>query len=595
MAALALVACSTFARADGLFVDEAAARGISYVVDQGAFGGGWQYGCGVAMCDLDADGDEDIVCMGSSRDPIALWENVGGGHFANRTATAGLGTPSKPSGIAAADYDADGDLDLCVTRWLGPARLFRNDGGLHFTDVTSAAGIVTSGIAAGTGASWADYDGDGYVDLAIANRTQIGAPVKNRLFRNLGNGTFVDVAAMAGVEDGMPSFQPSWCDVDQDGDLDLYVATDKGAPGVSWNRFFRNKGDGTFVEDLSANLSISIDAMGVCYADLDDDMRPEIYVANVPTGNVLFHSADGLAFGIVTAAAGVAAFATCWGGIGFDPDLDGDTDLFVTSSSSGPDFLFERAGSWPMVEKAGAWGLANPGESYCHAVGDVDGDGDPDLLVQRRDAPVRLFINQADALGTRRWATFRGVGRGHDRDAIGLQVEVVAGAARAWRQVECGSAYKSQSSLVLHVGLGGADVMDSVVARWPNGGGTRTLAGYAARERWTLWPNELLGDVDRDGTLGAADWAAFRTCLGATFGPGCEQHDFDGDADVDEADQALFLARACDLDGDGAVAGDDLAILLGSWGAGAGAAGELDGDGSVGAGDLALLLLAWTG
>ncbi len=598
--ARSLLGLDAEACAQANFLEQAEQRGLVYTVTQGAFGGPWQYGCGVALADFDQDGDLDIVASGgdaSSGVPsLVLFANDGSGSFVEQTFGAGLGSPSKPSGLAAADFDGDGDLDLCVTRWLGPAMLFRNDGALQFTDISAAAGIVTPQLAAGGSAAWADFDGDGWLDLAIANRTNPGAPTKNRLFRNLGNGTFTDVAVAAGVADAMASFQASWCDLDGDGDLDLYVANDKGSAGIAWNRLFVNQGDGTFLEDLTSGASVSIDAMGVCFADLNGDLVPEIFVANVPSGNVLLTKTQAGPYVNLASQAGVFGAATCWGGIGFDADHDGDTDLFFTTSSSGKNFYCERNGGWPLLDRSELSGLASPGESYCHVAGDVDGDGDLDLLVQKRNENLRLFINQANLLPGRQWVKFEPLGAGADPSAIGLRIEATFATGTAWRQVESGSGYKSHAPATLHYGIGSAPNAGTVVARWPNGLGTRTLVGYPANRTWLLVPDLRLGDADRDGELGHADWAAFVAALDRPFASGSEWFDLDGDADVDDADRRHFLSRYCDLTEDRAVGPDDLAALLGRWGMRATVPGDgdFDGDGAVGVGDLLLLLDGWS-
>jgi enediyne biosynthesis protein E4 len=598
--AVTAVAAPGAAFAQASFLEQAEQRGLAYTVTQGAFGGPWQYGCGLALADFDNDGDLDIVASGgdaSSGVPsLALFANDGSGFFVDRTFSAGLGSPSKPSGLAAADFDGDGDLDLCVTRWLGPPILFRNEGNLQFVDITAAAGIVTPQLAAGGGAAWADYDGDGWLDLVIANRTNPGAPTKNRLFRNLGNGTFVDVANSAGVADGMASFQASWSDIDSDGDLDMYVANDKGSPGIGWNRLFINQGNGSFVEDLTSGASISIDAMGVCFADLNGDLVPEIFVANVPSGNVLLTRTVAGPFVNLATQAGVFGAATCWGGIGFDADQDGDTDLFFTTSSSGKNFYFERNGAWPLLDRSELAGLSSVGESYCHVAGDIDNDGDIDLLVQKRNENLRLFVNQVNLLPGRQWVKFEPLGLGADPSAIGLQITATYATGKAWRQVEAGSGYKSHSPATLHYGIGSAPDAGVVVARWPNGGGIRTLNGYPANRMWLLVPDARLGDADRDGILGHGDRSAFLAAIDAPFVSGSAWFDFDGDADVDADDERHFLARYCDLTGDRAVSADDLAMLLGRWGnrAAVPVEGDFDADGVVGMGDLMLLLEGWS-
>jgi hypothetical protein len=581
--------------ADATFTEEARARGLSYVVTQGAFGGPGQYGCGMALFDADGDGDLDFVCSGSDRKTMALFENSGSGTFLDRTEQSGFGSPTKPSGMAAADYDADGDLDLFVTCWLTGPVLFRNDGGLHFTDVTVEAGIITAGVSAGSGVAWADYDADGWIDVLVSNRTQMGALVRNRLYRNLGDGSFMDVAPALGVDDPFLTFQSSWCDLDLDGDLDMYVANAKGFPGFSSNRLFRNSGRGTFVEDISSGANVVMDAMGICFADFTDDLVPDLFLANIGTGNILLRSASGATFTNVVGASGVSGLSTCWGGIAFDADNDGDTDLYFTTSDPIKNFFFERSGPWPFIDSSQSAGLATLGEGYCHVVGDVDADGDLDLFLQQRNENIRLFINQANLIPGRRWVKFQPVGLGTDRQAIGLQIKATYSSGAAWRQVECGSGYKSQSAVTLHVGLGSALTAGSVECRWPNDGGTRTLIGYGANRTWTLYPPARLGDTKGDGDLGADDYADMVLCQGSAFLPGCEIFDFDGNATVDDLDRAAFLGRYCDLTGDAIVGSRDLAELLGRWGnaANSPAEGDFDGSGSVDGADLSLLLAGW--
>lgn len=217
--------------------------------------------------------------------------------------------------------------------------------------------------------------------------------------------------------------------------------------------------------------------------------------------------------------------------------------------------------------------------------------------MQGREQNLRLFINHTELKPSRHWLKLRPVGRGKDRNAIGLQVDVKVGERSLWRHVESGSAYKSQSSLVLHVGLGTIPTAESIVARWPNGGGSRTLVSYPGNRTWWLYPDERLGDLLGDGVLGWEDLEGLMLHLDGGFSPGAELFDFDGDADVDGADRIAFLGRFCDLSGDFAVGAVDLAELLGRWGkrASSPAEGDFDADGTIGAGDLAMLIEGWSG
>ena len=206
-----------------VYAEQAVARGIVYTVTDGIFGGSGQYGCGVALVDLDNDGDDDVIATGAAGGQIALFRNDGSGHFENRTAQSGLPIVAKASGVVAGDYDGDGDLDLFITRWLQSAILLRNEGGLLFANATASAHLT--GISGpGAGSAFGDYDGDGDLDLAIAMRTgSLQNQMRNRFYRNNGNGTFTEIAAALGVDDAGASFHCMLQDLDRDGDCDLYV------------------------------------------------------------------------------------------------------------------------------------------------------------------------------------------------------------------------------------------------------------------------------------------------------------------------------------------------------------------------------------
>jgi hypothetical protein len=163
------------------------------------------------------------------------------------------------------------------------------------------------------------------------------------------------------------------------------------------------------------------------------------------------------------------------------------------------------------------------------------------------------------------------------------------------REVMAGSSYKSQSSYIVHAGIGTATTADRITVRWPRVGASRperVLVGYAAGVEWPIAPPESLGDANRDNKWNGVDALLADACAGTKsgFGPSCALFDFDGDADVDGEDLAQFRARLCDIDRDGTVGASDLSLLLAGWGA---SEPELTGDGVVGAADLAILLDAW--
>lgn len=582
---------ASIARADlPIFTESAVERGVDYVVADGSFGGLGQYGCGVLLCDLDNDGDDDLMGTGATTPSIALYANDGAGQFTSVTASSGITSHTQVSGIVAADYDGDGDLDIFVTRWLQSAVLYRNNGGLHFTNVTVTAGLGGN-VGAGAGCSFGDFDADGDLDLAIANRTgTLGNTLRNRFYRNNGQGTFTEIGAALGVDDGGASFQCLLQDLDRDGDCDLYVSTDKGTPTTFTNRYFRNVG-GAFVSEPANGASIAIDSMGVFAGDVDMNGFVDIYCANVATGHALLLTDDAQTYVRAEFMAGVAGQSTGWGTAIFDPDNDGDQDIFLCSMLTAPDYLWMNESGFPFVDRSAACGLGDGIDSYCLATSDVDRDGDVDLLVQPHLAKLRLYMNAAPQKN--RSIRFKVHGFGQNTHAVGALIDIESNGKTILREVMAGSCYKSQSSYIVHGGLGRASVASRVVVRWPRVGTEwkrRVLTNLPAGYEWPVYPTEQLGDADHDGVVDADDVVDFESCVATAFLPPCAIFDFDGDSDVDELDRRAIGTRLCDLDGNGVVGASDLSKLLASWGT---ETHDLTGDGIVGADDMSILLANW--
>jgi len=247
------------ANAESPFTEEAFLRGIAYTTSENN-----TFGKGLAFVDLDADGDDDLIATGAANGVVGIWENDGDGFFTYRQTG---GTPRalpKASSVCAADYNADGLKDVYIGNWVGGGGnlLLRNNGNFSFTDVAQEAGVNDLGAAGGC--AWADYDNDGKIDLYVANRTgSESSPIPNRLYRNRGDGTFVDVAQELGVADQRLSCQVLWFDLGNDGDADFYLSTDKGYATGLGNRMFRNDG-GTFVE-ISAQSGTDILMEGMVF------------------------------------------------------------------------------------------------------------------------------------------------------------------------------------------------------------------------------------------------------------------------------------------------------------------------------------------
>jgi hypothetical protein len=571
------------------FTESAVARGVGYVVTDGIFGGTGQYGCGVALVDLDNDGDQDILATGAASGQVALFANDGTGHFTDRTAQSGIPAMSKVSGIVAGDYDGDGDLDLFLTRWLQSAVLYRNEGGLLFANATASA-MLTGISGAGSGCAFGDFDGDGDLDLAVGMRTgTLQNQMRNRFYRNNGDGTFTDIAAALGVDDAGASFHCMLQDLDRDGDCDLYVSNDKGTPLLP-NRYFRNVG-GAFVAEDSNGSCIAIDSMGVCAGDLDMNGHVDIYCTNIATGHAYLASENSLLYERRDAEAGVRGAATGWGALIFDADNDADEDLFACSMAGAPEYLWLNESGFPLAERAGACGIGDAEDSYCLASGDIDGDGDVDLLMQSRTVNLRLYVNAAPAAN--HGLSLRIVGTRMNRFAVGALVDIVVNGRTTLREVVAGSLYKSQSTMLVHAGLGAETFADRVTVRWPVVAGVREVrelvnvpAGFAV----PVYPPSLVGDRDADGRVDPADLAACDACVGADFSAGCAAFDANGDCRVTKQDRAAILLRLVDLDRDGSVGSADITMLLDSWGR---PDRDLTGDGIVGSADIAFMLAAW--
>lgn len=519
------------------FSEEAVQRGIVYITDDLSL----VYGAGLAFADLDGDADTDIVTVGRSNDTIGLFENLGNGMFVVRTITGVIVT--RPSGVTAADYDGDDDLDLYIAADAVPNRLLRNDGNLTFTDVSVAAGVDDSGAA--HGCSWGDYDRDGWLDLYVANRTTLDKPELNRLYHNNGDGTFTNVAAVLGVERGNdPTFQASFFDFNRDGWPDLYICNDKG----EWqctpyrNHLFRNVG-GSFEEITDASgTQACISCMGTAIADLDHDLTPDVYCSNVPAGNVLFLNQNNETFVEQAASAGVCSYAMAWGVEFFDFDNDGFQEIYVCNSTA-MNRLYDWAGTMPFVDVAPTLeaGLGEP--SFCVATGDIDNDGDLDILVQSSYRNVRLFVNHA-GVGNH-WARFRLHGDGPNTRGVGARVQVETPLLTQEQEVRAGTGFKSCSSYDPHFGLGAATSISRVSVFWPDG------------------RISTINNPPIDSVVSIDQSLATLPCgVGA---------DADGDGGVNGLDIQAFVARVTgqvtvcdgDLNGDGAIDAGDIALLIG--------------------------------
>jgi predicted nucleotidyltransferase len=474
-------------------------------------------GGGAAFFDYDNDRDMDALLVNGSTverltkggDPmVALYENDGHGRFRNVTGNSGLDRRGWGTGVCIADVDNDGFQDVYVTA-LGPNVLWRNTGKRRFAATDEARDPRWS-----TGCAFGDYDRDGDVDLYVANYLKFDAakvprrgetscgrfmnivafcgprgltPESGALFRNAGNGRFLDVTDAAGVaHPGHFGFGVLFSDVDDDGWPDIYVANDS-VP----NLLFRNRRNGTFVEEgLLRGVAVSRDGreqagMGVDAGDYDGDGRLDLVVTNFAEDyTTIYHNQGGGVFADRSFEAGVAAASRPYlgWGVGFvDIDNDSRLDLFVSNGHVYPDvektgtstyrqprllFWNQGKGRFSKVTSSAGGGLALARSSRGSAFGDYDNDGDIDVLISNIDDLPTLLRN--DTIGGR-WITMRLVGVKSNRDGIGAKVTVVAGGRRQVAEVRAGGSYVSHNDTRLHFGLGDENAVDEIEIRWPSG------------------------------------------------------------------------------------------------------------------------------
>jgi hypothetical protein len=518
------------------FTDVTAAAGIRFRHNSGAFGKKYlpeTLGAGVAFLDFDNDGWQDLFFVNSMNWPgrpgaptfPALYHNNHDGTFTDVTKQAGLTTQMYGLGVAVADFDNDGDVDIYVT-CLGPNHLFSNVGGGKFADVTAKAGVGDPGFS--TSAAWFDYDQDGRLDLFVANyvqwtiETDLTCMLDGRnksyctpesykgqsstLYHNKGDGRFEDVTRKAGVYDPTAkSLGVALIDFDNDGKLDLFVAND-----TQPNRLYKNRGDGTFVDvGMMAGVAfneagVARAGMGVDAADYDNSGRQSLIIGNFSNEMMALYSNEGTGLFIddaPTSTVGKASLLTLtFACFFFDADLDGLLDIFAANGHVADDIstvqpkvtyaerphMFRNLGAKKFEEIS-----TRVGQAFQQAVvargaayGDFDNDGDLDLVITTNNGPARLLRNDQTKRNGSLRLTLEGATSNHS--AVGTRVRLeVEGGRKPWAMVKTGSSYCSQSELPLIFGLGRATKATAIEVTWPNGR-VEKLPGAAANQSLTI-------------------------------------------------------------------------------------------------------------
>jgi tetratricopeptide (TPR) repeat protein len=442
-------------------------------------------GRGVAWLDYDRDGDPDIFAAGIQT-PHGFYRNDGDGHFTDITAKAGLADPRGGWASIAADYDADGDPDIFVTReaWEGtaPNSLYQNQGNGTFKDRGAQAGV--DGDDDSFMAVWTDYDNDGLPDLYVASGIT-GSKRPNRLYQNQGDGTFKDRGAQAGVDYRCKTLGVTCGDYDDDGDSDLY-AIDVYAP----NHLYRNDGQGAF-SDVTAQAGVAkptegsyvgffIDAEGDGDLDLfisamnfyEDVVQSRVTgLALRPTRAYLYRNDGQGAFSDIAPQQGLArSFGSMGAGFG-DIDYDGLVDIYLTNggpimSRFEPNILFHNRGD-RFADITVSAGVGNPGKGHGVGFADYDQDGDLDLYTAvGGHYPGDLWAN---SLYRNEGHINHWLGIDLGAAAIGARLRLRAQDLLSVVEVNSGPGFGSTNSLSAEIGLGARSRIDTLEIRWPDG------------------------------------------------------------------------------------------------------------------------------
>ena len=519
------------AQSPPVFVNVTSTSGLSVPPAQGPLQGFYS---GAAWRDFDGDGDMDLFAVTHGLGDITLWVNDGTGVFSPSVVLPGSGVPRTDHGVAAADFDNDGDQDVIVVQGGGaPNLLFVNQGAGVFAEEAALRGLTD--LVNTQCAAWGDYDRDGWLDLYLGSMfTPTSGAAPRILYRNNGDGTFTDVTSAAGVANPGLALAELFFDLDRDGWPDIVYGNDRGETAMPPAGVLHNNGDGTFTEIGPAiGANAQVDCMGVTVADIENDGDWDVYLTNSNAGDVLLRWDEPSqsfdfqgAWPGVANSMGLAPYSNGWDGWNtkfFDYDNDGWIDLLVQSSTTS-NRLFRGQGAMPFVETT--WtdgsGLALPG-AFAGAVVDYDDDGRLDVWISNWYTSGQLIRNQGT---TNNWLTLDLVGTVSNRDAIGAQVEFISASGTRLRQVTSGEGFLCESDRRVHVGLGADAVVAQIEIRWPSGT-VQYLHNVTANQFLTVTEPKFdavgplspgtLTSFNLDLALDAG--LVFATWLGVTSGP----------------------------------------------------------------------------
>jgi hypothetical protein len=472
-------------------------------------------GSGIALIDYDNDGLLDLFVLSGQAGTNRMYHNEGHGHFRDVTDAIGLHSTGWAEGVCAGDFDNDGFTDLFVTYW-GQNHLYRNIQGKRFEDVTEAAHLMQDRTRYNTGCAFTDIDGDGHLDLFVANYLKFdpakaprpganpycyyrGAPVncgprglpfdRNILYRNNGDNTFTDISEQSGIAEsqGHYSLGVLTGDFNEDGRPDIYVACDQ-TPSL----LYINKGHGKFEEE-GVIRGVAFDqngkamsGMGAAAADYSGDGHLSIFRTNFSDEfETLYRNRGHGMFDDVTLDSGLGENTRYvgWGTGFFDFDNDGWKDLLLVNGHVFPEIdnlhtdihyrdhaiLYHNLanGRFRDITREAGPALRELHSSRGAAFGDIDNDGAIEIAINNQNERPSLLKQTANCPA--HWVILKLIGTRSNRSAIGARVKLIAGGPLQIDEVRSGGSYLSQSDLRLHFGLAAATKIDRIEIAWPSG------------------------------------------------------------------------------------------------------------------------------
>jgi len=447
-----------------------------------------EYGGGVSFADFDNDGWDDITYASENGVDLYFFKNTNG--VFNLVTFNGISNTSKAKQVIWVDYDNDGDKDFFVTAIEGKNAFYSNDGEMNFTDISSAIGIFQTDLFT-YGASFGDIDNDGDLDLFISNRSPED---HNYLYRN-DSGIYVDITGTSGISlEGQLSFCSIFFDYDKDGLQDIYVSNDKEE---NINRLYKNLGDGVF-QDVSdsSNAGVDVSAMSTTLGDFNNDGWFDIYITNTPfsqvssiQGNVLLKNNGDGTFTNVATETGTSFDSVGWGSVFLDADNDGLLDIYVSSSENGNGSLISSAfyhqqddETFMIPQDIGF--NTDLRESYTNAIGDINNDGKPEIVVG--NDTDNNFLWQNNTLNENNWLKVKLEGVVSNKDGIGNTIEINVDGQSQYRYTLAGEGYLSQNSFYEFFGTGLSNLIDYVKVTWTSTGATETFNNIEANQSITI-------------------------------------------------------------------------------------------------------------